>query len=153
MGFLISYLANMNKDSVTQIAVYDQAGLLKNHFKSDKHTTYIDISTMPLKAAKDTAKASYEGLIYVPNVSKIQDLKAKVEYISDESPSIEFIETIEDVVDSTLTQENFKTSGIDTKAIEKATVESELKLSKYSGDESLKGLNEIKVAIGGFLVI
>jgi ABC-2 type transport system permease protein len=86
----------------------------------------------------------------VPKVSKIQDLKAKVEYISDESPSIDFIETIEDVVDSTLTQENFKTSGIDTKAIEKATVESELKLSKYSGDESLKGLNEIKVAIGGF---
>ncbi len=150
MGFLISYLANMNKDSVTEIGVHDQAGLLKNYFKSDKHTKYIDISTMPLKAAKDTAKASYEGLIYVPKVSKIQNLKAKVEYISDESPSIDFIETIEDVVDSTLTQENFKISGIDTKAIEKATVKSELKLSKYSGDESLKGLNEIKVAIGGF---
>lgn len=149
MAFLIGYLSNMNKDSLTRIAVYDQMGVLKNHFKSDAHTQYVDLSNLPFKTAKDTASASYEGLIYVPKVDHIQELKEKVEYISEDSPSIEFISKIEEVVDSTLTQENFKASGIDSKKIETAQVTSELQLSKYSGDESLKGLNEIKVAIGG----
>ena len=149
MAFLIGYLSNMNKDSLTRIAVYDQMGILKNHFKSDAHTQYVDLSKLPFKTAKDTASASYEGLIYVPKVDHIQELKEKVEYISEDSPSIEFISKIEEVVDSTLTQENFKASGIDSKKIETAQVTSELQLSKYSGDESLKGLNEIKVAIGG----
>jgi ABC-2 type transport system permease protein len=124
-------------------------GVLKNHFKSDAHTQYVDLSNLPFKTAKDTASASYEGLLYVPKVDHIQELKEKVEYISEDSPSIEFISKIEEVVDSTLTQENFKASGIDSKKIETAQVTSELQLSKYSGDESLKGLNEIKVAIGG----
>lgn len=149
MAFLIGYLSNMNKDSLTRIAVYDQMGVLKNHFKSDAHTQYVDLSNLPFKTAKDTASASYEGLLYVPKVDHIQELKEKVEYISEDSPSIEFISKIEEVVDSTLTQENFKASGIDNKKIESAQVTSELQLSKYSGDESLKGLNEIKVAIGG----
>ena len=149
MAFLIGYLSNMNKDSLTRIAVYDQMGVLKNHFKSDVHTQYVDLSNLPFKTAKDTASASYEGLLYVPKVDHIQELKEKVEYISEDSPSIEFISKIEEVVDSTLTQENFKASGIDSKKIESAQVTSELQLSKYSGDESLKGLNEIKVAIGG----
>lgn len=149
MAFLIGYLSNMNKDSLTRIAVYDQMGVLKNHFKSDAHTQYVDLSNLPFKTAKDTASASYEGLLYVPKVDHIQELKEKVEYISEDSPSIEFISKIEEVVDSTLTQENFKASGIDSKKIESAQVTSELQLSKYSGDESLKGLNEIKVAIGG----
>lgn len=149
MAFLIGYLSNMNKDSITKIAVYDQAGLLKNHFKNDKHTLYIDLSSLPFKTAKDTAKASYEGMLFVPKVNNIQEIKDKVEYISEDSPSIEFISNIEDVIDSTLTQENFKVSGIDSKKIEDAKVKSDLKLAKYSGDESLKGLNEIKVAIGG----
>lgn len=149
MAFLIGYLSNMNKDSLTRIAVYDQMGVLKNHLKSDAHTQYVDLSNLPFKTAKDTASASYEGLLYVPKVDHIQELKEKVEYISEDSPSIEFISKIEEVVDSTLTQENFKASGIDSKKIESAQVTSELQLSKYSGDESLKGLNEIKVAIGG----
>ena len=143
----------MNKDSLTRIAVYDQMGVLKNHFKSDVHTQYVDLSNLPFKTAKDTASASYEGLLYVPKVDHIQELKEKVEYISEDSPSIEFISKIEEVVDLTLTQENFKASGIDSKKIESAQVTSELQLSKYSGDESLKGLNEIKVAIGAYLAI
>jgi len=110
MAFLIGYLSNMNKDSLTRIAVYDQMGVLKNHFKSDAHTQYVDLSNLPFKTAKDTASASYEGLLYVPKVDHIQELKEKVEYISEDSPSIEFISKIEEVVDSTLTQENFKAS-------------------------------------------
>lgn len=150
MAVLIGFLSTMNKDSVTQIALHDAAGLMKKEFKSDKFTKYTDLSSMPLKTAKDTALASYEGLIYIPKVVKVQELKEKVVYISEDSPSLEFISDVEDVIDSVITQDNFKVLGFDAKKIEAATADSSLQLSKFSGEESLKGLNEIKVAIGGF---
>jgi ABC-2 type transport system permease protein len=149
MAVLVGFLSTMNKDSVTQIAIHDEAGLLKKEFKNDKFTHYTDLSAMPFKTAKDTASNSYEGLIFIPKVTAIQDLKEKVEYISEDSPSLEFISDVEEVIDSVITQENLKVLGFDAEKIDKAKADSSLKLSKFSGEESLKGLNEIKVAIGG----
>ena len=149
MAVLVGYLSTMNKDSVTQIAIHDEAGLLKKEFKNDKFTNYTDLSAMPFKIAKDTASKSYEGLLYIPKVTSVQDLKEKVEYISEDSPSLEFITDVEEVIDSVITQENLKVLGFDAEKIDKAKADSSLKLSKFSGEESLKGLNEIKVAIGG----
>jgi ABC-2 type transport system permease protein len=149
MAVLVGYLSTMNKDSVTQIAIHDEAGLLKKEFKNDKLTHYTDLSAMPFKTAKDTASNSYEGLIFVPKVTAVQELKEKVEYISEDSPSLEFISDVEEVIDSVITQENLKVLGFDAEKIDKAKGDSSLKLSKFSGEESLKGLNEIKVVIGG----
>ena len=149
MAVLVGYLSTMNKDSVTQIAIHDEAGLLKKEFKNDKFTNYTDLSAMPFKIVKDTASKSYEGLLYIPKVTSVQDLKEKVEYISEDSPSLDFISDVEEVIDSVITQENLKVLGFDAEKIDKAKADSSLKLSKFSGEESLKGLNEIKVAIGG----
>jgi len=149
MAVLVGYLSTMNKDSVTQIAIHDEAGLLKKEFKNDKFTHYTDLSAMPFKTAKDTASNSYEGLIFIPKVTAVQDLKENVEYISEDSPSLEFISDVEEVIDSVITQENLKVLGFDAEKIDKAKADSSLKLSKFSGEESLKGLNEIKVVIGG----
>lgn len=151
MAVLIGFLANMNKDSVTQIAIHDEMGLLKNDFKNDKFTHYTDLSAMPFQIAKDTAANSYEGLLYIPKVDSIQNLLEKVEYISDESASMDFINDVETVIDSALTADNLKRFGFDANKIEDAKANSTLKLSKFSGEESLKGLNEIKVAIGGLM--
>ncbi len=156
MSFLIGYLSSINKDEATKIAVYDQGNILKSSLKSDKETAYTDLSAMPFNVAKDTASKSYEGLLFVPKTATIQDLKSKVEFISDESASAEFISDIEEVVDSILTQDNFIANNLDISKIEKAKVESSLKLSKYSGDASLKGINEIKIGLGfvfGYLIM
>jgi ABC-2 type transport system permease protein len=149
MALLVAFLSTMNKDSVTQIALHDQSGLLKKEFKSDKFTHYTDLSAMPLQTAKDTALASFEGLIYIPKVAKVQELKEKVVYISEDSPSLEFISDVEEVIDSVITQDNLKELGFDAQKIEAAKADAALQLAKFSGEESLKGLNEIKVAIGG----
>ena len=73
MALLVGFLSTMNKDSVTQIAVHDESGLLKKEFTNDKFTHYTDLSSMPFKTAKDTASNSYEGLIFVPKVTAVQD--------------------------------------------------------------------------------
>jgi len=133
MSFLIGYLSSINKDEATKIAVYDQGNVLKNSLKTDKETAYTDLSAMPFNVAKDTASKSYDGLLFIPKIDNIQDLKSKVEFISDESASEDFIEIVEKKVDSILTQDNFKTNNLDVSKIEKAKVKSEIKLSKYSG--------------------
>jgi ABC-2 type transport system permease protein len=156
MSFLIGYLSSINKDEATKIAIYDQGNILKSSLKSDKETAYTDLSAMPFNVAKDTASKNYEGLLFIPKTATIQDLKSKVEFISDESASAEFISDIEDVVDSILTQDNFKANNLDFSKIEKAKVESSLKLTKYSGDTSLKGINEMKIILGfvfGYLIM
>ncbi len=148
---LVGFLSTMNKDKATEIAIHDEAGYLKANFKNNKDFHYTDLSAMPYKIAKDTASNSYEGLLYIPKVDSLELLKDKVEYISENSASISFISNVERVTDSVLTSNNLQLIGLDEKKIEDAKVDSSLKLSKFSGEESLKGLNEIKVAIGGFM--
>ena len=149
IGVFVGFLASMNKDTATQIAIHDETGLLKNEFKNDKNTHYIDISFMPFKTAKDTASNNYDGLLYIPKVDSIQQLANKVEYISEDSPSIDFISDVEHIVDSTLTSEKLKILGFDAKKIDAAKANSNLKLSKFSGEETVKGINEIKLILGG----
>lgn len=149
MSFLIGFLANMNKGEIKKVAIHDEAGILKSDFKDSKSIKYVDLSAMPLQLAKDTASKNYEGLIFVPKVGISKELVTKVEYISDDSPSLEFVSDIEKVIDNHLTNDNLKTLGFDATKIEKAKVNSELHITKFSGEEGLKYLNEIKVFFGG----
>jgi len=156
MSFLIGYLSSINKDQATKIAIYDNAAILKNNLVSDKEFSFVDLSAMPYKMAKETASKNYEGLLVVPKVASIQELKDKVEYISDESATSEFIYKVEKVIDSTLTKDNFKANGFDLEKIQNSKVESNLKLSKYSGEASVKGANLMKVILGflfGYLIM
>ena len=73
----------------------------------------------------------------------------KIQFISNDSPSITFIEEVQDILDKKITQLNFQSAKLDTVAIHKAQSNINISLSKASGEESLKGLNEIKIAIGG----
>lgn len=149
MSFFIAYLANMNKGEITKIAIHDEVGSLKADFKNTKEITYVDLSAMPLKLAKETASKNYEGLIYIPKVADSKELINKVEYISDESPSMEFIMDMEDVVDNQLTKNNLTALGFDSDKIEKAKTKASIHLLKFSGENTIKGINEIKIAIGG----
>lgn len=151
IAVLVGYLSSMNKDKATEIAIHDEGGYIKSNFKNNKDFHYIDLSAMPFNVAKDTASKRHEGLLYIPKVDSLQQLKDKVEYISENSASISFIGSVEKVTDSVLTSDNLKTVGLNEQKINNAKVDSSLKLSKFSGEESLKGLNEIKFAIGGLM--
>lgn len=156
MAALVGYLASVNKEEAVKIAIHDQAGLLKNDFKSNKETVYEDFSQLPLAVAKDKAAEDYEGLIYVPKVSDPQHLLHKVEYISNDSPGMDFIGDMERVLNDKLTKLNLEKAGIDYKQIEAAKTKADIRLSKFSGEETLRWLNEIKIGIGfgfGYLIM
>jgi ABC-2 type transport system permease protein len=149
IAVFVGYLSNMKADLKT-IAIHDESGKFFKEFKSDEEYKYVDFSNVNLQVLKDSiVSEAYEGLLVIPNVSANDSLQKAIQYVSNDSPSVMFIGNIEDVINQKLTQENFKKAGLDTLAIKNAKSNISIHLTKATGEESLKGLNEIKIAIGG----
>ena len=145
----VGYLSTMKAD-VKEIVIHDETGLFVNEFKNSDEYKYLDLSKTSLSIIKDSlVKESYEGLIYIPKVNQTKALENKVQYISNDSPSISFIENVEATIAKKITNENFQQAKLDTLAIQKAEAQVSIDLKKATGEESVKGLNEIKIAIGG----
>jgi ABC-2 type transport system permease protein len=149
IGVFVSYLSSLKAD-LKQIAVYDETGIFVSEFKNSEEYKYINLSNSNVNSIKDSIKSeSYEGLIYIPKTSDFKTLENKIQYISNESPSINFVDHVQEVISTKITNENFKIAKLDTLAINNAQAEVNLELKKATGEDSLKGINEIKIAIGG----
>ena len=149
IGVFVSYLSSLKAD-LKQIAVYDETGLFVSEFKNSDEYKYINLSNSNVNSIKDSIKSeSYEGLIYIPKTSNFKSLENKIQYISNESPSINFVDHVQEVISNKITNENFKIAKLDTLAINNAQADVNLELKKATGEDSLKGINEIKIAIGG----
>lgn len=145
----IGFLGTMKADLKT-IAVHDETGLFFNEFKSDEEYKYIDLSKVSMKVLKDSiVSEAYEGLLFIPKSTDNVVLQKNMQYVSNDSPSVMFIEDLESTIANKITQVNYLKSGLDTLAIEKAKADVSIQLEKASGEEALKGLNEIKIGIGG----
>ncbi|MNQ51650.1 ABC-2 family transporter protein [compost metagenome] len=151
-GF-IGYLSSM-KAETKRIAIHDETGLFANDFlkqnKKDGEFKYLNLSEISVKALKDSiTKEDFSGLIVIPKTNNLSDLESKIEFVSNNSPSINFIENTQDIIAGKITKLNLEKAKLDTLAIQNAQADVNIHLSKASGEESLKGLNEIKIGIGG----
>jgi ABC-2 type transport system permease protein len=149
IGLFVGYLSNMKSEMKT-IAIHDETGRFVNEFKSDQEYKYLNLSQVDLKILKDSVlNESYEGLLYIPKITQNDSLQNKVQFISNDSPSVNYISGLEEVIAKKITGENFQREGLDTLKINKAKADVSIQLNKASGETALKGLNEIKIAIGG----
>ncbi|HWR94475.1 MAG TPA: ABC transporter permease [Flavobacterium sp.] len=145
----VAYLGSMKADTKI-IAIHDQTGMFVSEFKNSDSYKYIDLSLIDAKIIKDSIlNETYEGLIFIPKTNNVKELENKIQYISNDSPSITYIDNVEDIIAKKITQKNFEKANLDTLAIKKAEANVNVELKKSSGEESVKGLNEIKIAIGG----
>jgi ABC-2 type transport system permease protein len=145
----VGYLSTMKSD-VKKIAVHDETGMFVNSFKSDEEYQYLDMSKMPINVLRDSViSENYEGVLYIPKVDSNKTLESKIQFISNDSPGMMFIEDLQDNIAEKLTKDNLRKANLDTTAIKNAEANIDISLVKSSGEQSLKGLNEIKIAIGG----
>ena len=149
LAAFVGYLSTMRSD-VKKIIIHDESALFVNDFKQTDEYHYIDFTEIPIKSLKDSVIAErYEGILFIPKSADNKTLANQIQYISNESPTSSFIEDVEDVITKKLTTSNLQNVGLDTLAISNAQAKVNLNLSKVSGEETVKGLNEIKVIIGG----
>ncbi|WP_264565219.1 ABC transporter permease [Flavobacterium sp. N3904] len=151
-GF-VGYLSSM-KAETKRIAIHDESGLFVHEFmaenKKNGEYKYLDLSIIDMKFLRDSiTKENYEGLLYIPKTSNNKELENKIQFISNNSPSIIFIEKTQGIIADKLTKQNLESAHLDTLAIKNANASVNISLSKATGEESIKGLNEIKIAIGG----
>jgi len=149
IGVFVGYLSTMKAELKT-IAIHDNTGQFVNEFKSDEEYNYVDLSRVDLKVLKDSIiSESYEGLLIIPKVEDNNKLQIAIQFVSNDSPSVTFIDNLEGVIAKKITAENFQKAGLDTLKINNAKATVAINLEKASGEEALKGLNEIKIIIGG----
>lgn len=153
IAVFIGYLSSMKADTKS-IVIHDSTGLFASDFlKENKNSSefkFYNLSDFDLKALKDSITTErFSGLIVIPKANNVNDLESKIEFISNNSPSISFIERTQNVIAKKITKLNLEEAKLDTLAIQKAQSKVNIHLVKASGEESLKGLNEIKIGIGG----
>ena len=149
IAVFVGYLSSMKADQKT-IAIHDESTIFVNEFKSSEEFKFINFSNIDIKILKDSiAKKSYDGLLFIPNSKDNKTLESKIQYISNDSPSLSFIENLQDIVAKKITKINFEKAKLDTVSIQNAQSKVNINLTKSSGEATVKGLNEIKVIIGG----
>ncbi len=143
----VGYLSSMKAD-VSTVAIHDETGMFLDSFTDDEEFDYVDTSKENLETVRDSVTAGfYEGVLHIPRMDSANT--GKIRYISNDSPGMMFLEGMEDAIAEKMTQANLVRSGLDTAAIRKAEADVDIALEKSTGEESVKGLNEIKIAIGG----
>jgi len=153
---IVAYVSTIRSE-VNKIAIHDESQIFTKEFKNDKSYHYTDLSKLPIEYLKDSLiSEAYKSIIYIPKVTDVKDLASKVEYISNDSPSMEYIYEIEKKIENKITNANYIKIGLDSITIAKNQADITLKLSKSSGEEGLKGLNEIRIMVGfifGYLIM
>lgn len=156
IGAIIGYLTNMKPDIKT-IGIHDETGIFVNEFKNTDTFHYQNLSNVSISILKDSLiKEHYEAIIFIPKVSDNKELKSKIAYISNDSPSVNFLRETEAVIENKITRINFEKENIDVLKIENATANIDIQVKNANGENSIKGLNEIKIAIGaafGYLIM
>lgn len=156
LAAFVGYLSTMKSD-VKEIVIHDESGLFYNDFKNSEEYNYLDRSKESLASLKDSINAEkYEALLVIPKELDNKKLASEIKYISNESPSPDFVEELEATIAKRLTKSNFEIAKLDTLAIKNAEAKVTISLSKASGEKNVKGLNYIKVFIGagfGYLIM
>lgn len=153
---LIAYLSSMKSD-LKHIGIHDETGLFVNEFKSNESYKYHDLSLMdPLLLRDSISQANYEGILFIPKREHLVDYAKSIEYVSEDSPSLGFIYDVESTLSEKLMRQNLSSKGIDTLVLDQSKIDVTMHLTKASGEETVKGLNEMKVVIGsafGYLIM
>lgn len=156
VAVLIAYLSSMKTD-VKHIGIHDETGLFVSEFKSNESFKYHDVSKIDPAVLKDSiSQANYEGILFIPKKENLKEYEKSIEYVSEDSPSLGFISDVESILSDKLTRQNLSGKGVDTLVLDQSKIDVKMHLTKASGEETVKGINEIKVGIGavfGYLIM
>lgn len=158
IGFLVFFLSKKNDEKIKKIVYVDEYKLFaKNDFKNTKTFQYSDYSALGIEETKKKVEAGdYYGVLYIPKKENIEALAKSIEFYSKESPSMSVIGGLENKVESKLRNLKLDTFGIDIEKIEASKINSTIKMYNFSGEESSKLINGLKIGVGaiaGYLLM
>ena len=152
MGFLIIFLGKANDSKIKTIAFVDEAKLFsQNAFEDTKSVKYIDLTSIGVDKAKKIAEEKeYYGLLTIPKQDSLELLAQDISFYSKKTPNTETVNSLEKKIESNIKNQKLHRLGIDLAKIKSAKISTDIKLTNYSGEETSKFMNSVKVGIGSF---
>lgn len=129
----------------------------KSDFENTSSIDYTDLSAYDVETAKKMVQNSaFFGLLYVPKDSVIDSVAQNIQFYSEESPGLAFIETLQNQFNQKLEKLKMQSMQIDIEKVKAAKIETNIHLHNFTGEATSKFKNEVKVAIGstaGYLIM
>jgi len=148
---LVAYLSSLNNSTEREIAILDESGYFSNEFESTDNTTYTYLTSEKLENAKKQSEEKERyGLLYIPKANTIEEVAEQITFYSEDSPSLELMMDIEDVLEKKARSLKYKEAKIDPELIEKMRIKINAKQETYKGEETSKEGSIIKLIFGGF---
>src|SRR5699024_1769606 len=150
MFLLIIYLANLNNNKTSTVSILDESGFFIEEFESNHNVKYIDYAEFSKSQAIDSSKQNdFTGLLYIPKFEEGKYPDESIEFYTNSSPNTDLISTIESKISNLLTEKKLTDKNIDLTKIQAAQTTVSLNLENYSGEQTSKLSNYVKMAFGG----
>lgn len=158
MGALVFFLMKKNDEKIKEIVYVDNSGLFsKEDFKDTKSLHYKDFTSYGVEETKKKVEeGDFYGALIIPQQDSLEILAKSIEFYSKDSPGMSVMNSLEGKVESKIRNKKLNNFGIDIDKINASRVQSNIKMYNFSGEESSKLINGLKIGVGaiaGYLLM
>lgn len=158
MGALVFFLMKKNDEKIKNIIYVDNSQLFsKDSFKDTKTVKYIDYTDQGIEASKTKVEnGEFDGVLFIPKIDSLEVLASSIEYYSKETPGLSIMDNIEGKIERKLRNVKLTNFGMDLEKIKASRISAEIKMFNFSGEESSKLNNGLKIGVGaiaGYLLM
>ena len=152
LTFLLSFLSSVNNDSSKTISVVDNTGYIYQNVDSSDDIIYDLIIDSSLDKAKEISRNNSDyGLLYITDFDTPEEIAESIVFISEDSPSLSIISRVESQLETILTNENFRLTGIDVNEVNSSKIYINLFQESFDGKETTRVDGLVKLMFGFFL--
>ena len=152
LTFLLSFLSSVNNDSAKTISVVDNTGYIYQNLDSSDDIIYDLIIDSSLDKAKKISRNNSDyGLLYITDFDTPEEIAESIVFISEDSPSLSIISRVESQLETILTNENFRLTGIDVNEVNSSKIYINLFQESFDGKETTRVDGLVKLMFGFFL--
>lgn len=158
MGALIYFLMQKNDEKIKKIVYVDNSEMFsKEDFKDSKTIHYLDYTVLGVEETKKKVEVgNYYGALIIPKQDSLELLAKSIEFYSKDSPGMSLINSLENKIESKIRNKKLSNFGIDLDKIKASKINMNIKMFNFSGEESSKLINGLKIgfgAIAGYLLM
>ena len=149
LTFLLSFLSSVNNDSSKTISVVDNTGYIYQNLDSSDDIIYDLIIDSSLDKAKEISRNNSDyGLLFITDFDTPEEIAESIVFISEDSPSLSIISRVESQLETILTNENFRLTGIDVNEVNSSKIYINLFQESFDGKETTRVDGLVKLMFG-----
>ncbi|MDB2385561.1 ABC transporter permease [Polaribacter sp.] len=158
MGFLIYFLTKKNNEDIKKILFVDESSFFSQEdFKDSKTINYTDFSSLGIDIAKEKVEnEEYYGVLHIPKDNNLEKLSNSVTFYANDTPGFSLTNAIENAIEKKLRNQKLQSYGFDIDKINASKVNANIKIYNFSGEESSRLSNGLKIgfgAVAGYLLM